>query len=172
MRDKYEYGKDYTSSSDMLDDVNNLSEWVKKDPITNAIYDFVESNVGADEDKVISQLNRLYAHMLKFEFQPNRQTKSWISTIKDSSNQISNILRRKTVKNRITYDILESCYNSGVDWASKETGIPVKNFPKHIPDDWTLDNITDKEFIKNFIYLRLQTEEAHRYYYTAFREEG
>ena len=95
-------------------------------------------DVGKSEQRELaSRMSLLLAHLLKWQFQPERQGNSWARTIKD---QRAGVLRRLA-----NTPSLRACLNDQNWWAdtwsdagisaSKETGIEYATFPEVCP--WT-----------------------------------
>ena len=120
-------------------------------------------------DKFESHLINLYTHLLKYYYQPERQSRSWIETIKNSINEINRIINDKkgSNKNKIRKleDIQYNIYEKAKKQASKETGKPSTSFPNLIPDDFMIENgILDLEKVLNKMSLMANTTEAKKYF--------
>lgn len=162
---EYDFGIDDYNACDVFDAMNECVDWTKDQFITGVVYDLVEGSVSDDVRAAESQLVRLYSHMLKFKYQPNKQTTSWLYTIDDASEELRNCIgSRKNVQNRITGDEIDKCYSRAVKLAVKETGIFERKFPDNIPDEWSIDNVKDKKFIEKFIRDNKYTKEANKWY--------
>ena len=99
-----------------------------------------------------NQLTRIIAHMLKTKYQPNKFSNSWRNSIRDGRRIVNIILRNSPSLKQLTNDYIEDCYSSSVDWASDETEIPKKAFPKECP--WSCKEILDlpiEEIMKDFM---------------------
>lgn len=162
---EYDFSIDDYNACDVFDAMNESADWTKDQFITGVVYDLVEGSVSDDVRAAESQLVRLYSHMLKFKYQPNKQTTSWLYTIDDASEELRNCIgSRKNVQNRITGDEIDKCYSRAVKLAVKETGIFERKFPDSVPDEWSIDNVKDKKFIEEFIRDNKYTEEANKWY--------
>jgi hypothetical protein len=101
-------------------------------------------DVGKSEQRELeSRMAVLLAHLLKWEYQPDRQGKSWQSTIK---------LQRKRVLRAITKtpslkvslsdkDWVDDAWTDAVVQAAKETGIDIDTFPETCM--WCMDDVLE-----------------------------
>ena len=120
-----------------------------------AIFYNKEKIEGLLEQSEVSSLESLAAktlsHMIKYKNQPDQQSPSWISTIV-----------RTTLKcEKYGTSIKNKFYNSDISKIYKDTkkdlvhdnvdGYCKKEMLNDKPE-WTLKQISDKEFIKNFLY--------------------
>lgn len=92
-----------------------------------------------------SYLVVLLAHLLKWEFQPQNRSGSWLGSIKNSRKGILAVLQdQKSLKN-ILPDILNDAYQDAVEWASDETGIKPHLFPPDCP--YSVKQLKDKDWL-------------------------
>ena len=93
-----------------------------------------------------SRLELLIMHLLKWKFQPNRQSRSWLLTIKEQRTRIEKRLKRSpSLKAKLVQDeFLADIWELAVLSAARETGLDEKIFPaKPI---WTVDQILNPAF--------------------------
>ncbi len=94
--------------------------------------------------EIINRLKILFAHLLKWQFQPDRRSNSWKGTVVEQRNQISNLLKESpSLKHQIDEKITEA-YTEAREYASFETGIPESDFPAEVP--YSLTQTLDKSF--------------------------
>jgi hypothetical protein len=105
----------------------------------------VEDLGNRHRDSLRSQLTRLLMHLLKWEFQPQKQTGSWLGSIKESRKQISRLLRDYPSLQNHLYDALERCYQDAMEDASEETGLSIQQFPPQCP--YNVEKILDHDFL-------------------------
>lgn len=91
-------------------------------------------SVGKNEKRVIaSQLTRLLLHFLKWQYQPERRSDSWLDFITDARIQIElAIVDSPSLKNYPS-EQLDQSYIRARRGAAKQTGIPLSVFPVHCP---------------------------------------
>lgn len=104
-----------------------------------------------DVEKAESQLITLMQHMLKHQYQPERQGKSWCDSIGDSYNEYNEIINRKPKRktNIINGIDLDRCYEEARKDAIKQ--IKKSNIPKTKPEEWDIDYITNYDNIISFL---------------------
>lgn len=102
-------------------------------------------DVGRNEyDKLESALRVLLMHMLKWDHQPERRTRSWENTIREQRKQVEEQLHdNPSLKSRID-NATERAYWRARLRASTETDIDVERFPDRCPYEW--DVILNRPF--------------------------
>jgi len=134
--------------------------------LCNDLMNMVINEASNPEDRIASFGALVFGHMLKYQYQPFKQSASWIEIIvKKGIPEIQRCLSvKKGLRKRITSSDLDKWYNDGLkNIAIPETKGYNINFPEQRPEDWTLDNILDYEFIKNFLVSNAQTIYAKNY---------
>jgi hypothetical protein len=89
-----------------------------------------------DRRELRSRLTVLLLHLLKILVQPERLTRSWISTIVEQQGEIRSILESIPSLGRQADAIATSAYPDAVRRAAREMGVPASRFPDLSP--WTL----------------------------------
>ena len=94
-------------------------------------------DVGRNEyDKLESALRVLLTHMLKWDHQPEKRTRSWENTIAEQQNRAERQLSENpSLKARVT-EAVQHGYRSARLEASTETNMDVESFPEECPYDW------------------------------------
>ena len=110
-----------------------------------------EANV---DESVKSFVALIFQHLLKFEYQPERQGKSWINSIAlyiDKLEDYVNTSTKNKIKNNLTGDEFEKSYIQGRKDAIKEMKNP--SLEKIIPLVTTMTYLTliDRKFMYNFL---------------------
>ena len=104
----------------------------------------VESMGNSELRELESRLTVLLMHLLKWQYQANFQTRSWILTIKEQRRRIVKRLQQSTsLKNKLA-EIINDAYELARGDAADEMGIPESYFPVTCP--WTYTQIVDMEF--------------------------
>ncbi|WP_445490873.1 DUF29 domain-containing protein [Rhodopseudomonas sp. RCAM05734] len=112
-------------------DLDHIAEEI--DDVGNEIYERLES-----------ALTILFMHMLKWDYQPERRSRSREATIREQRKRIATLMRKNpSLKARLAA-AQQSGYDYGRDKASGETDIPVENFPDVSPYSWL--DVTEREF--------------------------
>jgi Domain of unknown function DUF29 len=84
-------------------------------------------------DALESQLTRLLMHLLKWEFQPEQRSSSWLGSIQESRKQIKRLCRRYPSLKLYLEQCWDDCYADAREDASDETGLPQSQFPSQYP---------------------------------------
>lgn len=102
-------------------------------------------DLGKIERRALScQLERMLIHLLKWCYQPERRSDSWIDSINDSRVQILKILKDNPSLKNFSESRLVEDYVDARRYASKQTGLSLETFPLDCPfaiqgilnDDW------------------------------------
>jgi Domain of unknown function DUF29 len=91
-----------------------------------------------DRREVESRLAVRISHLLKWEHQPRRRSRSWRATVEVQRQELVRLLESATLRSHAR-DVLERVYADGVRQAAAETGLPVGTFPSECP--YTLDQL-------------------------------
>jgi hypothetical protein len=103
------------------------------------------SDVGSNEyDKLESALRVLLMHMLKWDHQPKKRTRSWENTIAIQRHHALRQLRKNpSLKSRISEAVADA-YSDARRLASSDTDMDLERFPETCPYDW--DAILNRQF--------------------------
>lgn len=87
----------------------------------------------SDLKELRSRLRIIMLHLLKWEFQSEKRSKSWLISINNSRDEIKDLLEfSPSLKTKIDEQIPKA-YESARRGASEETEIDIKKFPKECP---------------------------------------
>jgi hypothetical protein len=94
-------------------------------------------DVGEEQyDKLESALRVLMLHLLKWDHQPDRRSRSWTLTIREERRRVERTLRKNPgLKSRLD-EALTDAYEDARDEASSETGLPLRAFPGTRPFEY------------------------------------
>ena len=104
----------------------------------------IESLGRSDRKSLMSQLQRLIAHLLKWRFQPSRRSKSWKLSIFSARDDIGVLVEDSPSLSGILSSGLEKAYVAARKRAALETGLPTTAFPEKCP--YPLEQILDEDF--------------------------
>lgn len=94
---------------------------------------------------IASQVTRLLLHLLKWQYQPQRRSDSWLDSITDSRTQIElTILDSPSLKSYPTEQVKES-YQRARRQAAKQMSILVSVFPEECP--YSLELVLDEDWL-------------------------
>ena len=95
-------------------------------------------------NKLVGALRVLMLHMLKWDHQPERRSRSWVLSIKTQRNDLEDVLSDNPgLKPRMT-QALERAYRNARTEAAQETGLDEDAFPAACP--YSFEDITSRAF--------------------------
>jgi hypothetical protein len=104
----------------------------------------IESLGKQQRQELRNRLSVLIGHLLKWEYQPQCRSRSWLATIRVQRRDLLRLLKENpSLKSYLQAAILEA-YENGKDLAMGETNLPEKTFPPHCLYD--LAEILDFQF--------------------------
>ena len=84
-----------------------------------------------DERELLSRLKQLLCHLLKWDYQADKRSASWLNTIMEQQDQINGMLKNSpSLKNKID---LHKAYSKAVKLAMAQTKMPISTFPAECP---------------------------------------
>lgn len=125
------YEKDFYKWTQQQAELLKDEKWKKLD-IENLIEE-IESLGRSEKRTLKSYLEILLMHMLKAEYQPEKHTRSWDLSIKNSKFKANKILKENPSLKPTLNEILKDAYFSARLDAALETGLDEKKFPKECP---------------------------------------
>jgi hypothetical protein len=94
-----------------------------------------------------SRLTVLLAHLLKWQYQPERRGRSWRITIKEQRYQIAKLLRKNPSLKPALEETINEAYPGAVLAVAKETDKDEDTFPLTFEQTgWTWEQVLDSEF--------------------------
>jgi aconitase A len=103
------------------------------------LQEYLESMAKRDRKEMTSRMRVLLAHLLKWEYQPDKRSKSWKLTILEQRNELEfDCTYSRTLRNHAEAE-LASVYAKAVIDAAYETGMEMSDFPAECP--WTLEQL-------------------------------
>ncbi|OQY57727.1 MAG: hypothetical protein B6245_15555 [Desulfobacteraceae bacterium 4572_88] len=95
-----------------------------------------------EKRELVSRLAVLLAHLLKWQFKPERQSNSWKYTIENQREEVSELLEDSPSLRYEIEDRLAKAYKKALRTAARETGIRKSSFPETCPFSFeeTLDD--------------------------------
>jgi hypothetical protein len=80
-----------------------------------------------------NRLKVLIGHLLKWEYQTERRSRSWLMTIRVQRRDTQELLQENPSLKPYLEEALPKIYESGRDLAVGETNLPLKTFPENCP---------------------------------------
>ncbi len=85
---------------------------------------------------LIHNLEVLLMHLLKWDFQPDKRTRSWGYTIKEHQNRVNRHMRENPSLQAALPELLSESYENARLKAAVETGLDLDVFPTNCPYSW------------------------------------
>ncbi len=104
----------------------------------------IESLGRSEKREIESRLEILLVHLLKWQFQPERRTRSWRLTLKVQRSDLQYVLNENPSLKSYPLVRLQSAYLRACLAAEKETGLAFETFPETCP--FTTAQIMDETF--------------------------
>jgi len=101
--------------------------------------------VGRSEKRsLVSSLSLVLMHLIKWQYQPDFRSKSWMFTIRNQRDEVRVILEDSPSLKAFMETAIERAWEKALIKAEKETGIESERFPQTCP--WTFDEFMDDDF--------------------------
>ncbi|MEH1857850.1 MAG: DUF29 domain-containing protein [Nostoc sp.] len=91
-----------------------------------------------------NRLSVLIGHLLKWEYQSGRRSRSWLATLRIQRLDIAELLEDNPSLKPYLEEALRKAYLKGVELAVGETDLPKRTFPVECP--YSLSEIVDYDF--------------------------
>ena len=104
----------------------------------------IESLGKQQRQELRNRLSALIGHLLKWQYQPHKRSRSWLATIRLQRRETQELLQENPSLKSYIEEALQNSYKNGVDLAVKETNLPYKTFLSDC--SYTLDEILDNDF--------------------------
>ena len=131
------YETDFYSWTQEQAELLRHQQWNQLD-LPNLIEE-IESLGKQQRAELRNRLKVLIGHLLKWEHQPERRSRSWLMTIRVQRRDTQELLEENPSLKPYLEEALQKIYESGRDLAVGETNLPLKTFPENCP--YTLDEI-------------------------------
>ncbi|MEH1854144.1 MAG: DUF29 domain-containing protein [Nostoc sp.] len=89
----------------------------------------IESLGRKERQELRNRLSVLIGHLLKWEYQPNQRSRSWLATIRVQRREIIKLLNENPSLKSYLEEALQESYENCRDLASGETNLPLSTFP-------------------------------------------
>ena len=82
---------------------------------------------------LVHNLEILLMHMLKWDYQAEKRTRSWVYTIMEHRNRVNDVLEEHPSLTAVLPSLLPKAYRRGRLKAAVETGLKISVFPEECP---------------------------------------
>jgi predicted DNA-binding ribbon-helix-helix protein len=105
----------------------------------------IESMGRQEKHSLASNLRVVIMHLLKYKYQSEKRSNSWLYTIFEHRERIRESLEDSPSLNSYITEIFDKCYQKARKEAALETGLNLNIFPVESP--FTLTEILDEDFL-------------------------
>jgi hypothetical protein len=107
----------------------------------------IESMGRSEKQALESNLIIVLLHLLKYKYQPDKRSNSWLSSIYEHRRRLRKALKSSPSLKPYYTEVLEECYQDARQEAALETGLTLEVFPVVCP--FTPEATLDSEFLPN-----------------------
>ncbi|HEY9299417.1 MAG TPA: DUF29 domain-containing protein [Phormidium sp.] len=118
-------------------DLNNLD-------IENLIEE-IDSLGKQERRELVNRLIVLIAHLLKWQYQTDRRSRSWYLTILEQRSAIRQLLKESPSLKPYLPEAIADAYDRAVILAAKETGMKLQDFPSEVSYKW--EQVENADFL-------------------------
>jgi hypothetical protein len=118
------------------------NQWSQLD-LLNLIEE-IESLGKQQRQELRNRLSLLIGHLLKWEYQPQHRSRSWLATIRVQRRDTLRLLKDNPSLKSFLEDVVSEAYENGRDLAMGETNLPEETFP--VECAYRLTEILDNSF--------------------------
>lgn len=93
----------------------------------------IESLGKQQRQELRNRLSILIGHLLKWQYQPQHRSRSWLATIRIQRLDINDLLEDSPSLKPYVEEAIDKAYLKGVELAVKETDLPRRTFPSECP---------------------------------------
>ena len=107
--------------------------------------EFLRDMAMRDRREVMSRLATLMMHVLKWQYQPRKRSRSWEITIVTQQDDLRDLLESRALEHHAN-EVLSKAYRRAVRYAATETGLAEDRFPQACP--FSLTDLLGRDWIK------------------------
>jgi hypothetical protein len=93
----------------------------------------IQAMARSEKRALASNLRVLLMHLLKWQYQTERRSNSWKSSIVEHRKRIRDSFKDSPSLKPYFTEIFNDCYQDAIDLAAAETGLPLDTFPINCP---------------------------------------
>jgi len=108
------------------------------------ILEEIETMGRSEKRSLASRMSVLLAHLIKWQYQPERRGKSWKLTIAHQRKAINNLLKESPGLKSMLGEKIADAWDDAAEDAEVETGISRRTFPEECP--WPFEKFMDSSF--------------------------
>lgn len=105
----------------------------------------IEAMGRSEKNALISNLVVVLMHLLKYQYQPEKRTNSWLSSIREHRRRLKKALQTSPSLKNYLQDNLAETYDDSRDIAAIETGLNLDVFPKDC--SYSVEQILNPDYL-------------------------
>ena len=105
----------------------------------------IESLGRSEERELERRLAQLLMHLLKWEHQPSKRTKSWKRTIQEQRSRIEKLLMRMPSLRSKVGEAVSGTYGDALVMLERETGLDIEGLPEVCP--YTAEQVLTSDWL-------------------------
>ncbi len=126
-----------TSHLEAVNQVKHLIEEHEYDEAVAGLNELYENMANSEKRALESQLIRLMSHILKWKYQSNKQSTSWVRSIVNARIEIERVQKFiPSLNNKYIQNIWNDCFLDAIRIAKAEMGISQKTQINILPLTW------------------------------------
>ncbi len=129
--------------------LKTTAELLKNRQLENLDYDNlieeIETMGRSERNALKSNLIVVLMHLLKYKYQPQKRSTSWLSSIFEHRRRLMEAFKTSPSLKRYYEEVFDECYQYAVKQASIETSLPLEHFPNTSP--FTTEETIDFDFL-------------------------
>ena len=110
-----------------------------------SLIDEVEEMSRSEKRALLSNLRVLLMHLLKYNYQPDHRSNSWLSSIREHRTCLAGLFHDSPSLRAYFQETSHLCYQNTRKQAADETGLPLDLFPLALP--FTPDEALNEDFL-------------------------
>lgn len=128
--------------------LNTTAQLLRTGALSNVDFENIaeelESMGKSEKRELASRLTILLVHLLKWQYQPEKRSRSWENTIKIQRIEIEELLEESPSLHYEVERVIDTAYRKARIGAEEETGIDQRHFPATCP--YAFDQLRDDEY--------------------------
>jgi len=109
------------------------------------LIDEVEDMSRSEKRALLSNVRVVLMHLLKCQYQPEKRSNSWLSSIREHRTRLQDTFRDSPSLRSYFQEMFDECYQNARKQAADETALPLDIFPPESP--FTLNECLDEDFL-------------------------
>jgi hypothetical protein len=138
-----QYEKDFYAWTQEQVNLLRTEQWERLD--TTNLIEEIETLGRKERQELRNRLGLLLGHLLKWQFQPEKRTNSWLGTIREQRIQIKLLVEDSPSLKPYLEEVFLTAYELGLALAVRETQLGEQLFPEVCP--YTLEQALNSGFL-------------------------